>query len=325
VAELIWRGKYDAAGQRVQPERISLPLRTIETIGRGGGSWLNRLIEGDRLPVLSALLKDFAGQVDLIYLDPPFATGGQFVMGAASGLKMQPAYCDTWADEDQYLQWLYETLALARDLLKDSGSIYVHLAHHMGQYGRVLLDEVFGRECFQNEIIWSYRTGGASQRRFARKHDNIFFYTKSLSDWTFNPRKERSYMMHRYGYRKSDFQIDSQTGQQFSLVFPRDVWEIPSVGSVTAERVGYPTQKPEHLLERIIRSSSNEGDVVLDCFAGSGTTAVVAEKLGRRWITSDASPVAIKTTRNRLVRHNAAFTLQAVGSLVEEDSDGRTG
>jgi site-specific DNA-methyltransferase (adenine-specific) len=288
MAALVWRGKNPPA------EQPTPSLRTVETVGEG--AWHNRLIEGDRAGMLRALLPEFAGEIDLIYIDPPFATGNDFVM--ADG---DVAYRDSWPDVDDYLQWFYETLCLARPLLSETGSIYVHLAYHIGHYARIVLDEVFGRECFQNEIIWYYRTGGASRRRFARKHDNIFLYTKSPDAWTFSPQRERSYMMHRYGFRKSDFQVDAETGQQYTLVYARDVWDIPSVGSATAERVGYPTQKPERLLERIIRASSNENDLVLDCFVGSGTTAVVAGKLGRRWIVGDASPVAIRTTHARLL------------------------
>lgn len=287
MAELIWHGKNPP---KLQP----IPgLQSVEVIG--DGSWRNRLIEGDRAQVLRALLPEFASQVDLIYIDPPFATGHDFAL-ADGGI----AYRDSWPAVDDYLQWFYETLWLAHPLLSATGSIYVHLAYHIGHYARVVLDEVFGRECFQNEIIWYYRTGGASRRRFARKHDNIFLYTKSPDVWTFSPQRERSYMMHRYGFRKSDFQTDAETGRQYSMVYARDVWDIPAVGSATGERVGYPTQKPERLLERIIRASSNANDLVLDCFVGSGTTAVVAGKLGRRWIAADASPAAIHITSERL-------------------------
>ena len=304
MAELVWQGKQP-------PTELPIPpLNTVEFIG--DSEWHNRLIEGDRALVLRALLPEFAGKIDLIYIDPPFATGNKFAM--ADG---DVAYRDSWPDVDDYLQWFYGTLCLTRPLLSDTGSIYIHLAYHIGHYARIILDEVFGRECFQNEIIWYYRTGGASRRRFARKHDNIFLYTKSPEVWTFSPQRERSYMMHRYGFRKSNFQIDEETGQQYSLVYARDVWEIPSVGSATGERVGYPTQKPERLLERIIQASSNENDLVLDCFVGSGTTAVVAGKLGRRWITADASPLALQTTRARLrdTTPHIPYLVQSVGEI----------
>lgn len=316
MAELIWRGKYDADGRRAQPVRTGPPLRTVETIG--AGPWYNRLILGDKARVLPALLPEFEGQVDLIYLDPPFATGSAFRMGPQHG--GMAAYCDAWPDVDTYLHWFYETVVLARDLLKDTGSIYVHLAHHVGHLARAVMDEVFGTECFQNEIIWYYRTGGASRRRFARKHDNIFFYSKSPTGWTFYPQKERSYMMHRYGFPKSSFQVDPETQQQYSLVYARDVWEIPAVGSATAERRGYPTQKPERLLERIIRASSRPDDLVLDCFAGSGTSAAVASRLGRRWVAVDSSPLAVQTIYVRLLqgKEDISFKLQETDDQLDE-------
>lgn len=323
MAELIWKGKYDADGQRVQPVYTAVPLRTLEYLGEADSAAHNRLIHGDRLGVLAALLPELRGQVDLIYLDPPFATGHYFRMSSkAAEAHTRIAYEDTWADEDEYLHWLYETLTLARDLLRETGSLYLHLAHHMSAYARLLLDEVFGQECFQNEIIWCYRTGGASRRRFARKHDNIFFYSRSPQGWTFHSRKERSYMQHRYGFPKSDFQFDEQTGQQFSLVYPRDVWDIAAVGSATLERVGYPTQKPEALLERIMRASSNEGDLVLDCFSGSGTTAAVAHRLKRRWIVGDASTMAVNTTRQRMVLQCASFVLQTLEDTAQNGEPG---
>ena len=304
MVELIWEGKYDENGQRVALPTCQKSLRTIEKFGTGDPR--NRLIHGDRIEVLTSLVPEFSGAVDLVYLDPPFATGSDFRVNG------KLIYQDQWVDDDQYLRWLYETLVLAYNLLSETGSLYLHLAHHIGHYARALLDEVFGRDCFQNEIIWHYRTGGASRRRFARKHDTIFFYTRSPTDWAFFPQKERSYMQHHYGFRKSDFQIDSDTGQQYSFVFARDVWEIPAVGSATRERVGYPTQKPERLLERIINASSQPGDLVLDCFCGSGTTGVVARNLGRRWIMSDLNLTAIETTRARLLKNPHTFSVQVL-------------
>jgi DNA modification methylase len=286
-----------------------LTLQTLEVVGSSSLPWQHRLIWGEKTPVLRALQPEFTESVDLIYLDPPFATGQQFWTTGRWAGTGQPAYTDSWATLDTYLQWFYETLCLARLLLAPTGSIYVHLAHHVGPYARIVMDEVFGRDCFQNEIIWAYRTGGASRRRFARKHDNIFFYTRSPQKWTFNTVQEPSYMMYRYGFKRSHFQTDARTGQQYSMVMARDVWHIPSVGSASSERLGYPTQKPERLLEQIIRASSNENDLILDCFAGSGTTPAVADRLKRRWIAADASPTAIEVMRQRLAKENT-FLLQ---------------
>jgi hypothetical protein len=167
---------------------------------------------------------------------------------------------------------------------------------------KVELDRIFGDNYFRNEIIWSYKTGGASRRRFARKHDTILFYSKSAK-YKFMPQKEKSYMMHKYGFKKSNFQED-ELGQ-YSWVYMKDIWEIPSVGSATKERLGYPTQKPERLLERIIKASSNEGDVVADFFCGCGTALAVAQKLSRQWIGCDVSPTALRLVKQRLEKCGA--------------------
>lgn len=319
--ELVWPGKYNEDGTRKEVPRVSLPFQVIETVNesratrevkKGGvqgglfdiyegkeghtfeAGWRNKLIWGDNLLVMGALLEKFAGKIDLIYIDPPFATGADFSFKAPIGddgeevfkeksVIEERAYRDTWGGGyASYLQMIAARLVLAKDLLSETGSIYVHLAHHVGQYVKLIMDEVFGVDRFQNEIIWYYKTGGATKERFSRKHDNIFFYTKSSAKWTFTPQTEKSYMMHKYGFKKSDFKIDEETGLQYSIVYARDVFEIPSVGSATEERVGFDTQKPEALLERIVRASSNAGDLVADFFCGSGTTLAVAEKLGRR-------------------------------------------
>ncbi len=341
--ELVWPGKYDEDGNLAPPRRVNLPFQVIERVNETratrqqreeekmghvatlfdywqeekaqttdpGDGWRNKLIWGDNLYVMGSLLESYAGKIDLIYIDPPFATGADFSFKTEIGGEQvdkeqsiieEKAYRDTWGlGLDSYLQMMRDRLILIRELLSDKGSLYIHLAHHVGQYMKVVLDELFGEDCFQNEIIWLYKTGGATKERFARKHDNIFFYSKSPDKWIFNPQKERSYMMHQYGFKKSDFQIDEETGLQYSMVYARDVWDIPSVGSATFERVGYDTQKPEAMLDRIIKASSNEGDIVADFFCGSGTTLAVAEKLGRRWIGCDLGRYAIHTTRKRLM------------------------
>ncbi len=186
-------------------------------------------------------------------------------------------------------------------VLKPTGSFYLHCDPTASHYLKLIIDGIFvpnGGD-FQNELIWSYRTGGASKKRFAKKHDVIFFYSKS-NNWNFNPQKERSYMMHKYGFKKSDFQIDTETGLQYSMVYSRDVLEIPSLGSDTAERLGYPTQKPALLLERIIKASTNEGDLVLDAYCGCGTTVAVAQALNRRWIGMDITYQSIALVLMRL-------------------------
>ena len=186
-------------------------------------------------------------------------------------------------------------------VLKPTGSFYLHCDPTASHYLKLVLDTIFvpnGGD-FQNELIWSYKSGGASKKRFARKHDVIFFYTKT-NNWHFYPQKERSYMMHKYGFKKSDFQIDSESGLQYSMVYSRDVLEIPSVGSDTAERMGYPTQKPEALLQRLIAASTVEGDLVFDAYCGCGTTIIVAERLKRKWIGIDITYQSISLILRRL-------------------------
>jgi hypothetical protein len=156
------------------------------------------------------------------------------------------------------------------------------------------LDEVFGYDNFLNEVIWFYKTGGASKDKWARKHDNILFYAKKEGTQIFNLQTEKSYMMHNYGFKKSDFKIDKETGLQYSMVYCRDVWEIPSVGSATSERVDYATQKPEKLLERIIKASSNKGNIILDCFCGSGTT--------QHWMNSEFTNPQDRLTQEKNYR-----------------------
>lgn len=186
-------------------------------------------------------------------------------------------------------------------VLKPTGSFYLHCDPTASHYLKIIIDAIFCAQKgeFQNEIIWAYKTGGASKRRFSRKHDVIFFYSKT-NDYMFNPQKEKSYMMHKYGFKKSDFQIDQETGLQYSMVYQKDIFDIPSIGSDSAERLGYPTQKPEALLERIIRASSNKGDVILDSYCGCGTAVVVAEKLQRKWIGIDITYQSISLILKRL-------------------------
>jgi len=345
---LYWQGK------KTEVDRIVLPFQTIETINESratreqeklkgpdifkkeaSGAWHNRLIWGDNKYVMASLLEEFAGKIDLIYIDPPFATGADFSVKMKIGdveWTKEPsaiedkAYRDTWGKGlDSYLQMMYERLALMRLLLCDKGSIYVHLDWHVGHYVKLIMDEIFGKDCFQNEAIWAYKTQGATKKRYSRKHDNIFFYTKSPDAWIFNTQLERSYMQHKYGFDKEDFKIDEE-GRQYRDTIVRDVWEISAIQSATSENIGFETQKPEKLLERIILSSANEGDLVADLFCGSGTTGAVAEKLGRRWIMADLGRFAIHTTRKRLLGIEGCkpFVVQNLGKYERQYWQGVT-
>jgi len=254
----------------------------------------NKLICGDNLEILATIPRE---SVDLIYIDPPFFSNRNYeiIWGDEAEIR---SFEDRWEGGiNVYIDWMKQRVIELHRVLKPTGSFYLHCDWHAGHYLKVMCDEIFGYNNFRNEIVWCYKTGGASKERFGRKHDTIFFYTKS-SEYIFNLQKEKSYMMHEYGFKKSDFQIDEQG--QYSWVIAKDWWEIPAIGSATKERLGYPTQKPEALLERIIAASSKKGDVVLDAFCGCGTALAVSEKLDRHWIGIDISPSAISLIKKRL-------------------------
>jgi len=384
MAEVVWEGKYDKDGNKVAPLRVKLPFQTVETVNEAAqqrqrtldlfssgrpAEWRNRLIWGDKKYVLPSLMDEFAGQVNLIYIDPPFNTGDNFsfpVQIDGEGFTKEPsiieqkAYRDTWGrGGDSYLQWFYETAVLLRELLSKSGSIYVHSDWHIGHYMKVVLDEVFGADNFKNQIVWQRFNFHADAKRYGIVSDEILFYSAS-DDMTWNPQlipikdsyveshfrqqdsDGRPYKMadilakgqgptRRFGdrilepppgthWRFSQEKIDALLASD-RIVFTKqgrpavkmyldekegstvhNIWtDIYPVNPMAVERVGFPTQKPEALLERIMLTSSNEGDLVLDCFAGSGTTTVAAEKLGRRWIACDLGRFAIHTTRKRLL------------------------
>ena len=194
-----------------------------------------------------------------------------------------------------YLVFMAPRLAEMQRVLKLTGSLYLHCDVRMSHYLRLLLDAAFGRENFRNEIVWAYRTGGAGKKQFSRKHDVILFYSASKS-YTFHPQYER------VRYAKPFFNAQQDEQGYYADVLLRDVWDIPAVINVSKERTGYPTQKPIELLERIIRASSNEGDLVLDPFCGSGTTLVAALALNRRALGVDANADAIEIARDRCQR-----------------------
>jgi site-specific DNA-methyltransferase (adenine-specific) len=286
--------------------------------GAPGERWHNRLIRGDRCAVLAALLPDFCASIDLIYIDPPFMTGRTF------GKDGQLAYQDTWRNDlDAYLQWLYETLVYLHALLAVDGSLYIHLDWRTSHYAKIILDEIFDAGShmdgagFKNEIIWHYQSGGSSQRSFARKHDTLLLYTKSAR-YSFHGERvgERRGARRRNHMRKEigeDGRVSwsiSSAGRVYTYdedtpMAPSDVWsDISHLHQRDPERTGYATQKPLALLERVILASSEEGDLVLDCFCGSGVMPVAAEQLERRWIACDKSDLAITTTHARLLAGN---------------------
>ncbi|MBI5566649.1 MAG: site-specific DNA-methyltransferase [Chloroflexi bacterium] len=413
MTELIWDGKYDDAGRRVAPLRVALPFQTIETVNESAqqrqmaldlfsagrdAEWRNRLIWGDKKYVLPSLLAEFAGKVNLVYIDPPFNVGADFSFTATipdhpdtdedettSFVKQpsvieQKAYRDTWGrGMDSYLQWFYEAAVFLRELLAEDGSIYVHLDYHVSHYAKVVMDETFGEENFRNEIVWKRKGGSANpQNRLGVVTDSIIWYSKADAivfnqQYTKDSDEAQKYIEERFN------RIEQRTGRRFMdsplvsphprpnltydykgfasppngwsisreimeqwdkegrLFFPDDktkrirrkiyldeyigqpiqnLWnDIFVINSQSHEFVGYDTQKPETLLERILKTSSNESDLILDCFGGSGTTAATAEKMNRRWITCDLGRFAIHTTRKRLlsIDNVRPFVVQNLG------------
>ena len=261
-------------------------------------NWFNRLCYGDNLMVMQALLTGdkstglppMRGKIDLIYIDPPYDSKADYrtkITLPSGDIDLKPtvleqfAYSDTWKEGTvSYLKNLYPRLYLMRELLSDKGSIYVHVDWHVGHYVKILMDEIFGKENFINEIIWNYHDpAGTVSDRYKRKHDNIFMYAKSDISRYFNLDAVR--VPYSEGTQKQ-----AETGQiSFGRITKlndlgkvrEDVWEIPIINSMSKERIGYATQKPENLLKIIIKASSNEDSIVADFYAGSGTTGAVAE------------------------------------------------
>jgi len=307
-------------------------------IAGGGKGWMNRLIYGDNMLAMQALLAgdpdtglpSMRGKVDLIYIDPPFDSKADYrtkITLPGADIEQKPtvveqfAYADTWEEGTvSYLKMIYPRLVLMKELLSDKGSIYVHIDWHVGAYVKVMLDDIFGKENNIREIVW--RIGWVSGYKSAlpnwiRNHDSILFYSKS-STYTFN----KEYIPYPQDYVRRDG--NRPTGQGYPI---EDTWNCSSLDelnsinimSFSREKVGYATQKPEKLLERIINASSNQGDLVCDFFGGSGTTAAVAERLGRRWITCDIGKPASLVMRKRFIDQEVKpFLYQSVGDYQKE-------
>jgi adenine-specific DNA-methyltransferase len=395
--ELVWPGKYDECGKLVEPAHVSLPFQVIEVIEEGRTSreglldaqmslfgakpsglvedgWRNKLIWGDNLLVEASLLKEFAGKFDLIYIDPPFATGADFHTTSVFGddaievtkeqsLIEEKVYRDTWgAGIKSYLDMISARVVLLRDLLSTKGTLYLHCDYRTSHYQRAMLEDVFGADHFIAEIIWKRRSGIVKQTKtFGACTDTILMFSKS-DDYLYNRQftkvDSEKYIQERFkytdekgrryrlsnlvnpGYRPTlryeykgyppptnGWAISMERMKKFDLEgrleFPKDrngriqrrqfldEWEgypvqnlwtdIYQINPVAEERLDFPTQKPESLLQRLLLTSSNEGDLIGDLFSGSGTSLAVAEKLGRRWVGCDIGRFAIHTTRKRLL------------------------
>lgn len=381
-----------SSGTRIglQTNELVLPRKDVSGFFRGqvpnipnafnaaldGGSWMNRLVYGDNLLTMQALLAgdpqtglpSLRGKVDLIYIDPPFDSKADYrtpITLPNASFSQRPtvieqfAYADTWEEGTiSYLKMIYPRLMLMKEMLSEKGSIYVHIDWHIGAYVKVVLDEIFGKENFRNEIIWKRGTvkgAKAVGNQFARNHDMILYYSKG-NDYVYHTQYlpySEEYIKQRYtkndndgrgpytdqaiGTRSEESLVEmakdnrifmTSTGKrrvkyylsEAKGIAMDDSWnDISEVNSMAKENVGYATQKPEALLERIIKSSSNEGDLVCDFFGGSGTTAAVAEKLGRRWITCDIGKPASLVMRKRFIDQEVnPFLYQSIGDYQKE-------
>ena len=349
-----------SSGTRIglQTNELVLPRKDVSGFFRGqvpnipnafnaaldGGSWMNRLVYGDNLLTMQALLAgdpqtglpSLRGKVDLIYIDPPFDSKADYrtkIKLPGLDLQQKPtvveqfAYADTWEEGTiSYLKMIYPRLILMKELLSERGSIYVHIDWHIGSYMKVILDDIFGKENFVNEIIWYYRRWNIAGSSFATNHDTILYYGKNKSNRVYNqlyiPKSEKS-----SAQGKSWKSVIDENGVRHSIMTDEptkgvpmpDVWDVSMINPVAKERIGYATQKPEALLERIIKASSNEGDLVCDFFGGSGTTAAVAERLGRRWITCDIGKPASLVMRKRFIDQEVnPFLYQSIGDYQKE-------
>jgi len=311
---LNWRGKRPFTSTQHYPAQLK------EIHGEEVGGWRNKIFWGDNLQVMSHLLKNFRGKIDLIYIDPPFdskveykktiALRGTSVSSNQTSFE-EKQYGDIWTN-DEYLQFMYERLVLAKELLAGNGSIFLHCDWHKVHHLRCLMDEVFGASSFVNEIIWHYRKWSMKARNFQRNHDNILWYSTSTpSERVFNVvevQEASEGTLKRWKGMKQRAVFDDDGNRTATSVEEEsegaplaDVWALSIINPAASERLDYPTQKPEQLIERIVRHASNEGDLVLDFFMGSGTTQAVAMKLGRRFIGADINLGAIQTTTKRLI------------------------
>ena len=376
-----------SSGTRIglQTNELVLPRKDVSGFFRGqvpnipnafnaaldGGNWMNRLVYGDNLLTMQALLAgdpqtglpSLRGKVDLIYIDPPFDSKADYrtkVVLPGIDIQQKPtvveqfAYADTWEEGTiSYLKMIYKRLILMKELLSDKGTVYVHIDWHIDSYVKIMLDDIFGKDNFRDQIIWYYPGGiKAVPHYFPRKHDCIYCYSKT-NNYVFNnqrkgiednslysrwikysedgetityknfPRTDKvkfDMYVKRFISQNKREPKDEDVIYRFEGALVDDVWDdCPAVFRLLNEKTGYSTQKPASLLERIIKASSNEGDLVCDFFGGSGTTAAVAEKLGRRWITCDIGKPASLVMRKRFIDQEVnPFLYQSIGDYQKE-------
>lgn len=256
----------------------------------------------DNLEIMQSLTASgFKGSFQMIYMDPPFYSGAKYFFRKPDGSK-DLAYIDIWNNGlCEYLEMLTERIFAARELLSDDGLIWIHLDYRAVHYVKIIMDEIFGMGNMVNEIVWGYRSGGASGKRFARKHDTILLYSKTKK-YKFSPQKEKSYNRGALPYNFKGVREYEDENGWYTLVNMRDVWEIPMVGRTSGERTGYATQKPEELISRIVLASTDQGDLCGDFFAGSGTLGAVCMSLGRSFVLCDKNEDACRIMMDRFLK-----------------------
>lgn len=309
---LNWKGKRPFTSTRYYPAQLK------EQHGEAVNGWLNKIFWGDNLQVMSHLLREFRGKVDLIYIDPPFDSKADYKKKVSlragtvendQSTFEEKQYTDIWSN-DEYLQFMYDRLIVMRELLSKEGSIIVHVDSHKSHHIRCLMDEIFGNggvdgkaAGFRNEIIWGYTGGSAVRSYYPKKHDNLFWYSKS-TNWNFNvqfrPYSEKTLQRGLTQVKGDNYELNDEGAALMSYWTDKNVEKILS--PTAYENLKYPTQKPESLLRRIVLGHSKENDLIFDCFMGSGTTQAVAMKLGRRFIGADINLGAIQTTTKRLIK-----------------------
>lgn len=301
----------------------------LKIINKDDGNIKGRFVYGYTIKAIQNVMEEYRGKVSLIYLDPPFLTGKVFYYrqrigdvgwtGDRAAIKNMACYPDKMT-MDEYLVWMEQVLILCRDLLHDEGSIYFHVDYRLNAQMKILLDKIFGAVNFLNEIIWSYSSGGRAKKHYSRKHDNILFYSKTKhyyfdieSIGTPRGRQKRNHMKRQTDSDGRVYFTIKSAGKIYryyedSKIYPSDVWsDISHIQQKSPERTGYDTQKPEKLLERIIKASSKPGDIVADFFSGSGTTLYTAAKLGRNFLGCDKSLFSMAALNKRIININGSY------------------
>lgn len=292
-------------------------FKKVDEFGKG----VSRIALGDNLNYMKHLIinENMARKIQLVYIDPPFFAREKFMssirlksekLGESPVIKIGAYDDNTGRSLEEYLEELCLRLMMIRELLADTGLIWLHLDRRVTHYAKILMDMIYGSENFINEIIWTYKSGGAGKGCFAKKHDNILAYAKGRK-YKFNTLKEKSYNRGMKPYRFKGVEEFEDENGWYTMVNMKDVWNIDMVGRTSSERQGYATQKPEKLMERIINSCSDKGDICADFYSGSGAFPAVCDRSGRKWISCDSNPGALTTQIGRMAESDGGFTVVA--------------